>query len=853
MAAPAPAPPATQTMYSADGSPVEVPADKVVDVYKSGQLSFAKGQQVYLRRGSDTVALDGADAGALLSSEESKYYQGGSGAEFEDQELSREYGSVGGQAKALAAGAARGLSFGLSDLAASELGGDETRTELQRLQRYNPRASLLGETVGTLAPVVVSGGSSALARGVTSGVRGAAAVGAGVEAAAGRALVRAGAREGGYLARGVAGAAGQGAELAIYGAGSEVSREALANEQLSGEKILAAAGMHALLGGAVGGAMGAGGVAVGQLAHAGLDAGTRLAERATGRVVEREAATLGEKAGKIGETLLGDTSELATKKAIKSTGLNQPLMREAEALPKEVQETLARQVTEDYAKILGREPGAILSHVEQAEAAALVKKQAGERLGAAVDALDASGAPAALDVAGLAARARKEVVEPLKRLAGADGYAASVEKYLVDLEAKAPGMTFKEFHQNRGFLDDLLYEAGRTASPAKKALEKVRALMEDTFTTGAEAAAAKAGKKFAAEYKLLKQEYRAAAHGVDFTAKGAERDLANRTLGLSEQLGVLGGLAQGGLVGAVSGAAGAVMQNLTRKYGDQVAAQWLKRVASGSSWVEATGALVDQVIDKSVQGYFRRGIERVAEVGQRTGRQGLRLAEDLGADRLEEGERRRRGAKASSSEASGQEAEFKAARERVAALATSTAPTTVAARLPAGTPPAVAASSQATAQRAAAFLGSKLPAPVAQGQTLQPHLARYEVDPSTQQKFLQYVRAVDDPTSVLRDLERGRISAEGVEALKAVYPELYGDVRARVTAQVAQLREPLSYEQARELGVLLDVVAHPAMDPAFIAAIQGTFAPLPPAAPAAAPPVRPVNTARVYERTDDAA
>ena len=139
------APPAVQTMYDRSGKAVEVAADQVADAYRSGQFGFGEGAPVYLRRGRDTVAMSGDEAASLLSSHEGRFYDGGSAAGFEDQELSKEYGGFGGQAKAFAAGAGRALSFGLSDVALSELGGEDTRQDLARLQKYNPGASMAGE------------------------------------------------------------------------------------------------------------------------------------------------------------------------------------------------------------------------------------------------------------------------------------------------------------------------------------------------------------------------------------------------------------------------------------------------------------------------------------------------------------------------------------------------------------------------------------------------------------------------------------------------------------------------------------------------------------------------------------
>ena len=76
---------------------------------------------------------------------------------------------------AAAAGAARGLSFGLSDLALTGSGLVEPET-LSDLRTYNPNASLGGELGGAILPTLLSGGTTAPASVAGRAVQGTARV-----------------------------------------------------------------------------------------------------------------------------------------------------------------------------------------------------------------------------------------------------------------------------------------------------------------------------------------------------------------------------------------------------------------------------------------------------------------------------------------------------------------------------------------------------------------------------------------------------------------------------------------------------------------------------------------------------
>jgi len=150
------------------------------------------------------------------------------------------------------AGAARGLTFGLSDVAGRAVGLDD---ELAKLKEYNPKSSIGGEITGAIAPVVAAtilsaGTATPAALAGQSAAQGALRAAPSVLAAtAGEAAA---AKLGGGL---LAKAAGTAVEGALYGTGTGISKAALDQRQDIdaadvGETLAAEIGLGALTGGA---------------------------------------------------------------------------------------------------------------------------------------------------------------------------------------------------------------------------------------------------------------------------------------------------------------------------------------------------------------------------------------------------------------------------------------------------------------------------------------------------------------------------------------------------------------------------------------------------------------------------
>lgn len=164
------------------------------------------------------------------------------------------YGGTSGELKAAAAGAARGATFGLSDVALTKSGLVDPET-LKALEEVNPKASIAGEVAGVLAPALLTGGAGAIgtvAKGISAPVRAVSALGGAVERGA-AALIPSGASTVGRIAsKAIAKGAGFGAEGALYGVGQSVSESALGDHDLLSQKTISNIGLSSLFAGGLG-------------------------------------------------------------------------------------------------------------------------------------------------------------------------------------------------------------------------------------------------------------------------------------------------------------------------------------------------------------------------------------------------------------------------------------------------------------------------------------------------------------------------------------------------------------------------------------------------------------------------
>lgn len=800
------------TMYDpATGAPVQVDAAQAGALFREGKATFAADQDVPVLGADGKVrVIKGADAGAFFTSSEGLATGAASGQQLAEQQLQEEFGGVGGTLGAAVAGAARGASMGLSDVILTETGLVDART-LRGQQEANPLAALGGEGLGLLGAVAATGGAGGAARVVTAPTRAVMALGRGVEGAGAAFLGE------GVVARAATAAAQGAVEGSLFGVGQAVSESAVKDVPLTAERILAAAGHGALLGGGLGG-----GVSV--LGSVVRGAASKAGEVGAG-LLGREAQLAGELGAAVpkGEgTVMALVDRYGREQAIKATGANLGMVERLQAMGKDIEDRVITKLLDAAPEALGKKPGTLLNAAEKAAAAERLVQKDGERIGTMLDELSAAGTKA--DTAKIVSEFRQKVAAETASAVSPDAQRAAkqMDDWLTSVETKVGEGDVKALWEARRELrKDIDWkkpiEAGDRYNNWKRDLYRS---MGDEIEAAGGRAGPELGPDFAARWKNANSDYRASLWLEEATAKGAASEARNRMLGLSEQLGILGGLAQGGIAALPMAVGGAVVQNLVRKYGSDVAANVARAVTKGEG-VHAIDQAIERLAGDKIARLVGVGKGAVEQLPQATTPTALAVE---------------RAVKGRNDEPTGTIAQrFQATKKALIDQAPARA--AQAQKLAVELDQVAPGLGQATADRVQAaqdFLLSKLPQRP-ERPSLQPSKERQR-EPSfdEQQKFLRYARAVDDPLSVLDDARRGKLRPEAVEALKAVYPTIYEGLRAQVHEAVAAKGDRLSYSERVRLGLLLDLPTDPSMEPAAIRAYQQIQRQVP-------PPNRPVN------------
>jgi hypothetical protein len=242
-------------LVDADGNLVTIDSgDEALSLLTAGSHGFRADTPVRVWTPDGQLGeVDPQDVSGVLSA--GYRLAGDTEAQRYDDELT--YGDQ--DVRTFAEGAARGATFGLSDLAFEALG--VSKEDLAKRQAVNDTAATIGEVTGVIAPALLTGGSSLLAKGgLSTAAKVATATPAGLVARLGG--TAAAAVEGaeaatalGRAAQAARAAAAAGAiEGGLYGAAKQVNEDFLADEEITASR--------ALLGGLLGSATGAAGGAL---------------------------------------------------------------------------------------------------------------------------------------------------------------------------------------------------------------------------------------------------------------------------------------------------------------------------------------------------------------------------------------------------------------------------------------------------------------------------------------------------------------------------------------------------------------------------------------------------------------
>jgi hypothetical protein len=735
--------------------------------------------------------------------------------EFQSRLDAERYGSAEQQALGGLESFMRGATFGLSDVVSRHAidaikGPGAGLADAQAAQGRQRQLGAVGtglEIAGAVAPALLTGGTGVAGTAARLTPAGASArLGAMAEQIAGRGVARLGVSPTTVIGRaattGTRMAAGGGVEGALMGAGQAISEEALSggNYDNLAEKMLAGASRGFLSGAAMGGALGS---AAGGAAAIGSKVGTKLYKPLNEFANERAIKAFGAMPGEVKKVLKsGDDRVAELAQEMFRTGILKPGRKADDMI----------EAAAKHLKKSGEELGAFRTRVYEAIDDSVAKaKTAGYR----------GSARPLIDVTGEARQALRkieaEVVTPMTGgLAPASlaSRAAKVQAELAPLTARIEAggeVTMKELVDFRVRLDDILRPPkgkGVMAVLPEHAdqLNRARGILEETIGDITDRVATKLDPKMAGKYGALKAQYSKAADINKLAESGAMRDMANRWAspsdygsGLALAAGLIGGGAPA-LASLAKGAAFSFAHKLMRERGSSVLAVAAYRAARG-----------DKVLSESIKRYLSAGARRaIAVKAVDQPKREPPKAQDY-AKRLQE---------LSRLDPQGMGGIGAAAVEA----------------------PNLAAATAGAVVRAKQYLTAEAPTGLTGDDPLQPHLSHPQPNRAELERYARKWEAVDDPIgTVERRLADGTLTREHVEAIKAVYPVTYQEMRQKVFEELADSKERVPYERRVRLGILFDFPADKSMRPDQIARTQALYSVKLPNEQAAQGPAQPAQ------------
>ena len=761
------------------------PADEQVPVFNPS------GKLVTLAKSDLAAALD-PDLGG---------YREATAEDVAHAKAEAKHGNLISQGMALQNATIRGATAGLGQAGIAkgleaikpEWGAAYKQSD-RELKEHFKTTDTVGEIGGMIAGAAVGGELAQLGRlgqlGRLIPSAGIDALGGAAEHAVARQLTGLATR--GALGRAATTAAKLGArgavEGALYGGAHELSEEMLGDHELNAEKIIAAAlesgGTGMLFGGGLG--------AAGSLAKSGAN-GLR------GMLTEQS----------------GSLRAMADDRAVKAMGLPASVYKEAEARFPGGAKALAE--TDLKFGIVGKDvldasPGAMAARAEAA------LDDVGKKIG------ETYKSTPAVVTWGQLEDATEKVIAPLRKGAGLEGKAASLDGYVESLaehlgiaskarEMAGNGVSMgdagkvikslrdteipvQQLFEQRKVLDQIAFDESRALDPKLRVakLREIRDGIQGAIYKGLDDSAAKAGTPGeAAALKELAHDYQ----GLSLINKGLESAAvsADRApiLGLKDlAAGVVGG--QG-----VTGLAFTAGHKLVRERGDAFAAIALRKLAD---FAESGAGLkvIDDQVAKSASGVVSKtpkGAKTLPKPPITSS------AKEPLAQRYASAVR-----DVASMNANAKESADRLTREPIPNL------------------PKTSSAMTMSLLRSSSYLASKVPETIstpALGQQLKP-----STDDASAASFLRTYEAVRDPMSVLRNMERGKVTPEGVEALRVVSPKMFEQLQ-RHTLEVVMDRAaagtPIDYETRNKLSILLDIPTDPSHEPKMLAALQTPVAP----------------------------
>lgn len=120
------------------------------------------------------------------------------------------------------------------------------------------------------------------------------------------------------------------------------------------------------------------------------------------------------------------------------------------------------------------------------------------------------------------------------------------------------------------------------------------------------------------------------------------------------------------------------------------------------------------------------------------------------------------------------------------------------------------------------FLETKIPQKNVQVHLPKPFAKEYRPSDLELSKLERYMQVLENPLTVIDELSSGTLTREHVEALKAVYPNLYSRIRNEAINKAAK-EDNISYNKKVQIGILFDAPTDESMVAANLMALQSNF------------------------------
>jgi hypothetical protein len=699
-------------------------------------------------------------------------------------ELEQKYGDS--SLRTFAESAASAASFGLTDQALIATGAT-TQEALRERRARNDNAALAGEIAGVAGPALLSGGSSIIAKSTAAGVKGAAKAALATEQLTAKALKKLIGETGkGELAKevlrkSIAKGVGSAVEGSLYGTGKLISEDALGNAKFNAENLVAHAGAGAVLGGLAGGAFGA------------IEAVVPVFK--SGKIVNFKNKTFNKPINPV-----NDSIELAGFTPSKASKLKSRAPHIVERFPQVIKEAAEdsnyhafksnKALVESMDNYLSKTGNAIDDSLKsinkdlQSTVIMPTKSKLASRVQRNLQAYKTE-----LNLIDDAGNALPGVSSQLKKV---DDIIGEFDEWL----SSSNKITIPEINKLKQNYQRLAnYDKNGLLPLDEKVKRNIASSIREELLDVAEAAGGELGTKLKKELA----DYQAARVFTDQL-----RNKVDKTKGWSftDKIDMI----NAGMLGNLNLGAGAAYIG-----GKKFLESDLKRKITILSSIEKANQIVNKKISSGITKYFK-GVKVPSPVGLASRTMlSSGLSQDLSGETPKKPSNKK---------------------EAFANLQTNLINMNDPEKAPSfmqrgnieDAAPETHQYSQSILASAAYFLAQKLPTDHA-SRAVTDSLTKRKYEPSSIEisKFEKYLQTIENPLSVIDELNAGTITREHTEALQAVYPDIYDRIRIETMEKIETSKDPIPYQKRLNLGILLNIPTDAALVPSNIQGLQAQF------------------------------